>query len=174
MRCLTWSHLRDKTQETEARTSFHPIYSWFLFCTWSCNKTSRSKHNMKRNSMERRTERERERKRERQVETILQRLQIKAKAVWWRLKGKQVQVNNRLDNKKAIALLLPLRFPDTQTGGKHFKKALNKGLHDVSVHIKLKFHFFKDISLQQTWPAGSSLSTEGLHNQLLNTIDFYM
>lgn len=61
--------------------------------------------------------------------------------------GKQIQVNHWLDNKKAIALLLPLRFPDTQTDGKHFKKALNKGLHEVSVHIKLKFHkIFLDIS----------------------------
>lgn len=52
--------------------------------------------------------------------------------------GKQVQVNHWLDNKKkkAIALLLPLRFPDTQTDDKHLQKALNKGLHDESVHIK--------------------------------------
>lgn len=36
--------------------------------------------------------------------------------------GKQCQANLWLDNKKAIALRLPLRFPDTQTDGKHFKK----------------------------------------------------
>lgn len=68
------------------------------------------------------------------------------------IEGKHVQVNHRLDNKKkkAIALLLPLRFPDTQTDGKHFKKALNKGLHDVSVHIQLKFNFSREISLHQT------------------------
>ncbi len=72
--------------------------------------------------------------------------------------GKQIQVNHRLDNKKAIAGLLPLRFPDTHTDGKHFKKALNKRLHDVSVHIKHKFHFFKDISLQQTWSVGYCLN----------------
>lgn len=90
------------------------------------------------------------------------------------IEGKQIQVNHWLDNKKAIALLLPLRFPDTQTDGKHFKKALNKGLHDVSVHIKLKFHFFNNISLQQTWSVGYHLNIEGLYKYLLNTIDFYM
>lgn len=70
----------------------------------------------------------------------LQRLQIKAKSRLMVNEGKQVQVNHWLDNKKkkkkAIALLLPLRFPDTQTDDKHFQKALNKGLHDESVHIK--------------------------------------
>lgn len=50
------------------------------------------------------------------------------------IEGKLFQVNLWPDNKKAIALLLPLRFPDTQTDG--FKKALNEGLHDISVHIK--------------------------------------
>lgn len=61
--------------------------------------------------------------------------------------GKQIQVNHWLDNKKAIARLLPLRFPDTQTDGKHFKKALNKRLHDVSVHIKLKIPLLQKIYL---------------------------
>ncbi len=97
----------------------------------------------------------------------------KSKSRRMAIEGKQIQVNHWLDNKKAIALLLPLRFPDTQTDGKHFKKALNKGLHDVSVHIKLKFHFFKDISLQQTWSVGYPLNI-GLYKYLRNTIDFYM
>lgn len=74
------------------------------------------------------------------------------------MEGREIQVNNWPDNKEQIALRLPLRFPDARTDGKHFKKALNKGLHDVSVHIILKFHFFKDISVKQSWSVGYSLN----------------
>lgn len=66
-------------------------------------------------------------------------------------KGKQSPVNHRWDNKEVAALLLPPEVPRrTQTDGERFKKALNQGLHDVSVHIIPSLHFFKDISLQHT------------------------
>lgn len=110
---------------------------------------------MKRNSMERR------RKRERQGETIiqtmnglliLQRLQIKVKSRLMAIEGKDSGYSPTRHKKKKKSNCTPTspEVPRHTNGGKHFKKALNKGLHDVSVHIKLKFHFFKDISLQQT------------------------
>lgn len=80
----------------------------------------------------------------------------KSKSRLMAIEGKLFQVNLWPDNKKAIALLLPLRFPDTQTDGKRFKKALNEGLHDISVHIKTQIPLIQEISQRQTWSVRQS------------------
>lgn len=81
--------------------------------------------------------------------------------------GKLIQVNHWLNNKKVIALLLPLRFPAHKQTVNILKKALNKGLHDVSVHTQiplLQRYFFVTHLI---WGIISRY-------RRLNIIDFYM
>lgn len=58
--------------------------------------------------------------------------------------GKQCQANLWLDNKKPLHSDFPWGSQTHKQTVNILKKALNKGLHDISVHIKHKFCLFKD------------------------------